>query len=366
MKKESPIIDIKMKLDKKYNRQIGFYPKSLNRRENAYFSAITEIIDSLGYEIVEFPKALVCPSIRIVSLNFFENIIADNWLVALLKFLKRIGILMALGFMRKKIIFTLHNRMPHDTKYSFLSRIIILLLLRRATVIIGLCEETKTVINQYTNNNSNIIKKIVIIPHPSYRVISTFSKNSSRCMKVLFVGQIRRYKNVELIIKLAKDYSEMNIEFCISGMVSDIEYKKELENEVGRANNIRMEYAFLSEDELQKRIAECDIVILPYDKRSALNSGLLYLAFSLGTTCICPDIGSARDVTNKQAFYMYEYTNQTDHYDRLKEAFEEAWKDFRKGNLANKGLECIREVELYNSWSVVKEEYNKMLGCISG
>ena len=180
-------------------------------------------------------------------------------------------------------------------------------------------------------------------------------------MKVLFVGQIRKYKNVEYILRLAREHEKDAVDFLVAGKVESETYKSELIESAQGLSNIKFLFGYLDESDMANLILRSDLLITPYNKVSSLNSGTIFLAFTLGTTCVCPNIGSAMDVHNKNAFYMYEYNAEEDHYVNLNAMFCNALEDYKSGALQKKGKLCVQEVNLYNSLEKVKSGYEKLL-----
>lgn len=345
--------------------KIGFYPEDRLRKENTYFLSISKCLKNIGWKTVDYREIYKDPEVLIVDLNFFENITASNIFFAFLKFIKRIMIFSYIKLSRRKIIFTMHNKIAHDTKHPLMSSCLIKMQIKYADAIVALCSETKNILRTY-NRDTQILDKLYLIPHPIYECnnksidLNKKSENNGH-MKVLFVGQIRKYKNVEYILQLARDHRSDNVDFLVAGKAENDDYKRELLENAKDITNLTFRFGYLSEDEMTELIINSDLLIAPYNKVSTLNSGTLFLAFSLGTTCICPDIGSALEVHDKNAFYMYTYETEKEHYDNLNKIFSKAVLDYQKGKLQEKGKLCLKEVNMYNSLEKVKNGYQELL-----
>ncbi|MGX7835548.1 glycosyltransferase, partial [Campylobacter fetus subsp. venerealis] len=114
-------------------------------------------------------------------------------------------------------------------------------------------------------------------------------------LKLLFLGAIKPYKNIELLIDLAKKFP-LDIQLTVAGNPSSDSYRSELEALALDTQNIKLDLTFIPDEELPGYIHESDLLILPYSLASSLNSGTVILAFSYGRTVICPRIGTIDDL----------------------------------------------------------------------
>ena len=98
------------------------------------------------------------------------------------------------------------------------------------------------------------------------------------------------------------------------------------------------------------RLADC--VLLPYNTRSALNSGAAYLAFSYGKTVVSTEIGTITDMQQRGLVYGYRFSdNPEEDAENLKNAVLAVYGDHRAdpGAIDRKGQALYRIMERENS-----------------
>ena len=218
-------------------------------------------------------------------------------------------------------------------------------------------------------NYLKIKKRIFKIPHPNYigaypenltKVID--SCNSDSLMKCLFLGAIKPYKNIELIIESAKALHQKgyNIEYTIAGGGKE-KYLSYLKNKTLNEQYIRFIGHFISDNEIAELIKSVDLLILPYDLKSSLNSGTCYLAFSYKKTVVCPLIGTIEEVGTENC-YAYSYTNDEEHMTIFMKTLEKAYQDFKKDPNAfrKKGKYLYDKVKEENAPENIGIQYMQM------
>lgn len=351
-------------------KKIGFYPEGSD--ENQYFHTMCTALHMAGYDIVDYESALKDPNISVINFNFLENIIAKNKTEAFLKYIKRRIILTKCKMRRKKIVFTMHNKIPHDSRYEKYSKKIMLKAIKQAEAIHILSNASVDVLKLYMDDDS-VENKCFYIPHPNYIGVYdtdlSFERNQyaeKDEMIVLFFGQVREYKNIEILINVANKLKEKKIVFLIAGRPQSEEYAQSLKKMIGDNKKIKTIFKFLPDDEITAWIQLSDIVVFPYSKRSSLNSGTVFLAASKGKSIICPAIASMMQMRDKDAFFIYDYNTSEEHEAKLTGQILKAYEIFENdaSGLEKLGQRALKEVETNNSLDVIAEAYKKMLGRI--
>lgn len=346
----------------------AYYPFSFEG--NKYSKIIIECIKNSGNEVLPFERVIKNRELRneveIYYFNWIENIQANNKFKMLSKFLLRVLLIKYLKFKNKKIIWTMHNRTPHDIETSKIVEFFMKFLVKASDKIIILSDESKNELLNFINLKE-IDNKVFYIPHPNYigeyPVISNISDNESdSSIKLLFLGMIRRYKNIELIIDIANHFKDKNIKFIIAGKPIDYNYEKELLNKI-KSNNIETIFEFIEDKKMISLINKSDALLLPYDIKSSMNSGTILLAFSNKKTVISPMIGTLKDFNNKEFYFGYEYSTYDEHKKELIKTINKITK-IPKKEIECMGRECYRLVERnYNKEIITKRyiELNKSL-----
>lgn len=310
--------------------------------------------------------------VQIVHFNWYENLQGRFIVSIYYRFLRKVLTLYLLSICGKKIVWTMHNRMPHDIKMVNLKRKMMRFMVKRSNAIVIHSKVTEEILLKSFNCNKS---KIYHIPHPNY--IDSYPNESisfqnsiakaKRPLRLLFIGAVKPYKNIELLLDVVKRFDCDDIELLIAGKPSTNDYGNILKECSAGFANIKLELDFISDQELPSYIGSADILILPYDLRSSLNSGTVMLAFSLGRTVICPQIGTIDDLDTLEYIYTYDYASIEEHHEKLFSSISLALvqHSYKKDILLEKGQKMKELVAVYNSNDNIVEQlkyvYNTLL-----
>lgn len=271
-----------------------------------------------------------------IYLNWFENIDGGKFYMPILRYWRRKIQLHRIKKSKLKVIFSKHNRFPHDTRYPRLSKKIYRDICELADVIIAFNNDANADFHEVFPN-SDYSNKIRVIPPVNY--IGAYKPNPNspiyarlheykNKLIIGFVGKILPYKNVELIIRAAKELKNEEIHFLIAGEPVTKEYGEKLQSEIDGVSNITAIFERVSDDEMYPIMEVCDIFLMPYDTTSASNSGAGRLAFSYAKTVISPDISSMNEIPSKLIF-KYHYEDKDEHFDVMMEKINEAYNNWK-------------------------------------
>jgi len=312
--------------------------------------------ENSGFSVCKFNlKNLI--ECEFIALNFYENSIYTS------KLLARALVLILLKLFGKKIIWTMHDKQQVVKKNRKNS-------MRFVKLQIALCDKiiihSKISIDEIKaiNSSEKILEKIIHIPHPNYIGVYGDIKHTnlpSDKLKLLHIGLIRPYKNVDLLIEAVSELNLPNLELFISGACDKNLQKCLLEKINGNAK-ITTDFRFIPDDEIAELISKHHLLALPYDSICSLNSGSAILAFSYAKSVICTLNGTLSDIEDKGLFWAYEYKND-EHKDVLKKQIKEVYDrfsgDFNELNAV--GKKCFEYVAKHNSSqkisSVLKETF---------
>lgn len=260
-----------------------------------------------------------------VWLNWYENNSSNQLFqfikTELLKWIK-LAFIKAKGV---KIIYTIHNCIPHEYKYPRLYRYILREYLRLSNHIVILSDLTLEKGN--IQKNKTLLNKVVKIPHPTYLCKSKIYPKDKKEFKVLFFGLLRPYKNIEMLLAVAKKHRD--IEFIIAGRPYNEKYKQMLEVEAAGTDNIHLELRNLTDNEINALMDDSSILALPYNIKSSLNSGVAVYALSKGLNVIIPCIGTVQELKNKDAVYYYEYIHEQRHIEAFESALLRSYNEYQ-------------------------------------
>ena len=303
-------------------------------KENKYIAIVVTGLEKHGFEVSRLDDFLSSSkhfqSIKLLHLNWFENLDDSSTASMWKSYFRKLVVLAAVKIWKKKLVWTMHNRLSHEKKSGKLSRALTQKIVSQADVIVIHSAVSKEILrSQYPT----IRAKIVHIPHPDFvnvygAIIPDKGGNRSSKLKLLFIGAIKPYKNIELLIAMANQFSE-EIHLTIAGNPNTEAYRSELLDLAQGSKNISLDLKFIPDEELPSYIHATDLLILPYSLESSLNSGTVILAFSYGRTVICPRIGTIDDLNAGENVLDYTYTSEAQHAEALNEEVQKAvtlWK----------------------------------------
>ena len=350
--------------EKKIN--IAFSP--LTSDNNKYIGITVESLRRAGAKVYEFYPIFRNPALfirtDIVILNWFERL-GKSKPKRFIKFLLKIAILAVLKFSGKKVIYVLHNQISHEESDKKLSWIFIRYLCRHVDRIIILSNGSRDVLSGYLSAKQ-IDNKARLVPHPNY--IGAYKKpqqvfsNDEEKPTLLFIGAIRPYKNIELILSAAEKFQNTEMRFVIAGRPFSQGYKAQIEKKAKELHNVELKLAFIDDDAISVLVQSADALILPYDIKNSLNSGTILLAFSYAKTVISPNIATLLDFP-ADLVYGYDYAVESDHEAALCDQVGRFAEDFRKDRMLvlNKGTALKALVEKNNSAEVIDSCYIRLL-----
>jgi len=289
--------------------------------------------------------------VKAVVLNWAENVL-DEYLKRRLLLYKICGV---------KICWVFHNRVPHESD-SNLGIKKMRWLAHQSNYIFILSKASK----QYLPNRRRNDKKCIYLPHIHY--IEAYPQNERDIRNenaidkdefvFVFLGLIRPYKNLEILVQAFCELSLENAKLFIAGNVQNGTYIEGLRKKCMSSDSIILKPGFISNGEMEAFLRASDVLVLPYSKVSSMNSGVMMMAFSYGRTVIAPDIAMGKDIQKKGFAFIYDYENEKENLDNLKAKMMEA---YQKGinEVHRMGMEAKEYVKQNHSekrvWNALKK-----------
>ncbi len=325
-------------------------------KENKYINILVDGLKRHGFEVNRLDDFLSSwkhfKSIELVHLNWFENLDDSSSASMWKSYFRKLVVLAAVKLGKKKLVWTMHNRVSHEKKSGKLSQALTRKVVAQADAIVIHSTLSRAILaSQYPDLQADIIH----IPHPDFvdvygPMIPDKVEEKNPKLRLLFIGAIKPYKNIELLIDLAKKFPS-DIQLTVAGNPSSDSYRSELEALARDTQNIKLDLTFIPDEELPGHIHESDLLILPYSLASSLNSGTVILAFSYGRTVICPRIGTIDDLKAGDNVLDYTYNSEEEHADALLLQVEKAielWKS-NPNSLLDKGLYMRELIQKQNN-----------------
>ncbi len=261
-----------------------------------------------------------------------------------------------------RIVWVFHNKHTHDCVDSDISVNNIRFITEIADVIMLHSKGSGKELAKICACDHDVIKdKLRYIPHLNYigdyRSFTYPNKNPIRLtddnrFTYAFVGAIRPYKNVEVLIDAYKRISDQTDSMLIvAGKPESDEYVKTLREKSDDANIVIYPY-YIGSLELAGLLDRTDMLVFPYDLSSSMNSGSIIMAFSYGKTVIVPDICMADDFPDNLIF-KYHYETKQEHIEMLYRKMADAYR-LGKPEIKRKGSELRDIVMNENNEEIVE------------
>jgi len=305
-------------------KQINKIDIRFNKKKDLEFkiSFLTKAINLIIYYIKLIKYALKNKDSKVFHFlwyrfPFFEGIILNL-------------VLIILG---KKIVYTVHNNLPHEKNNLFIRLIfnIIYIIPHKLIVLSDYVEKKLITTNKFLNN-----QKIVKTSHGLYIFKNNFDTDFSKIDKFyninnkkkfifLLTGGISRYKGIEFIIDFISSYffTELigKVEFLIVGK-SDHSYFESLKKRIKQSNesllssHLTIRNKYLSENQMISLLKYCHSMVLPYTE--ATQSGVMFLSYTFGLPVLASDVGAFfDDIEDGITGYIFKKNNYEDFKNKI-------------------------------------------------
>lgn len=210
------------------------------------------------------------------------------------------------------VLWTIHNRLPHELNYREEEIALYRLLADQANRVHIMAPDTPELLADTCKLPHD---RVVTIPHPSYAGIyeTGLTREEARTSldvadedrAVLFLGQIRPYKGVDSLVD-AMDIagrSRSDLVLLLAGMPKEGS-EKGIDSLIPPSVRARTHLDFVEDAEIARWYLAADVTVLPY--RAVLNSGSIHLAATFRVPMIVPDEPHLREQFGSEpwvAFY---------------------------------------------------------------
>lgn len=271
------------------------------------------------------------------------------WMTLLLLPLFYLQIIYVRYFTKTKMVWTLHNILPHGASQLKLHKTV-----RRFFG--NSCKWIRVFADSSVGKASEILAipkdKFIVLPEGDYigEYPNTITRKQARDrLKIeankkvlLYLGYIKPYKGLESLIKEFSKINNKEWELIMAGKSMDSTYLNKLTDLYKGNKNIKLINAFIEPEELQVYYNAADAVVLPFKKIE--NSGSAIMAMGFKKAILAPSIGVLTIRLAKQQNLLYSDLNQglkaifamnkaelkkmgEQNFEYLK---QHSWKDFAK------------------------------------
>lgn len=234
-----------------------------------------------------------------------------------LKFLLDLSMVKLMGI---RVVWTIHNLVPHEAKYPRFEK---WTCRRVAGLADGLIVHSFSARDAVAENYSVAPERLTVIPHGHY--MTAYGKaipqqqarqelQISASKVILFLGFLRPYKGVEALIqgwKLAtKEAASADALLLIAGKAIDDSFAAHLENLRDEMESIKLQIGFLDRAKIPVYFSAADAVVLPFQK--ILTSGSLLLALGYTKPIIAPSLSLVTEILDGAPAFLYEPESETE------------------------------------------------------
>lgn len=193
-----------------------------------------------------------------------------------------------------RLLWTVHNKLPHELRFRDQEIALHRLLAERADAVHVMNPATLDALADVCTIDP---AKVRVIPHPSYQGVYAAPPDRLSTRRsfgigdeqtaVLFLGQLRPYKGVDRLILAAETAAARgnDIVLMLAGAPKEIA-AEEIRAIIHPSLKTVLHLDFVPDDEVANWVAAADVAVFPY--RAILNSGSVHLAATYGTPVALP------------------------------------------------------------------------------
>ncbi len=265
------------------------------------------------------------------------------WLTGLsvLTFCAQIMLARLLGV---RLVWTLHNILPHDQTHPALHRFCQRFLARRCEWIRVFGEST---VQKAAAELRVPEDKFRVVPEGDYTGVypNDVSQDEARShlglpaqgRVLLYLGLIKPYKGVLELIRTFRQLNQADTYLYIAGKIMDTAYGEQIEQEL--TDQIFLKNEFIPESELQYYFNAADLVVLPFQRIE--NSGSVIMSMGFARPIIAPKLGVLEERLRAQPEWLYSSAEEL--REKLKKALTVPSDQLGTAGIANfKGLSAYR------------------------
>lgn len=201
-----------------------------------------------------------------------------------------------------RLVWTIHNVMPHELEYPDLFRGLRNHLAQLATTIaVHNLASISTLASQVPLDRV----KVALVPHPSYLGVYEPEAETLRhqpdweTRKILLFGKLRRYKGIEFLLQAAEEKEAEGLEIEVIGEPLPLDtYVAEITPQL-EAVGIPLSSRRVLDNEVPDLLRAYRGIVLPYER--FLTSGVALLGMTFGRPLVAPDLPQIREILPRSA-----------------------------------------------------------------
>lgn len=201
-----------------------------------------------------------------------------------------------------KVIWTIHNRLPHEPRFLGPELALNRFLSSSADVVHVMSGQTAEVVADLYPLPADRVK---VIPHPSYHGVHSAPASNRQARErlglaadertVLAFGRLRAYKGIDTLCDALTVIAERGGRLptlLVAGQTPRA-VRAEIGRRLPRSSRVISHFGFVDDADVGDWFAAADVAVFPF--RSILNSGSVHLAATLGVPVILPGESHLRE-----------------------------------------------------------------------
>jgi beta-1,4-mannosyltransferase len=282
--------------------------------------------------------------------------------VKLVLFAARLRAARLLGF---RLVWTVHQILPHESTDRSLDRSAARLLARAADLLVV---HDRWTAEQVASELAPHPKRLAVIPHGSYLEVYAEGRPRSEvrgelglpadAFVFLCFGELRAYKEVELLLAAFPEVSNQNVRLVVAGNVKAPDVGATVRAASARDPRLVSMFGFVPESRVAELFHACDAVVFPRGEPGT--SGSLILALSMARPVVAADVPTVRELTGSgKAGWLFRPHDASS----LRAALESAGADASEARArGRRGLEIAERLD----WTQIAIEFGRLLSRIDG
>lgn len=256
-----------------------------------------------------------------------------------------------------KIVYTVHNVLPHDTGLTYKS-IYKKIYLFVDTLICHSVQARNELIAEFGMSD----EKIWVIPHgPMSHDRVNISRADARKLLsyredqvvILCFGVIRPYKGIEFLLDalkiITKKYKNTSLVIAGNGEAAYLDKIRKYISELKLNEHVRQDFKYIPDNELPIYFQAADILVYPY--KNITQSGALLTGMTYGKPIVASSVGGLKEtLRDGKIGLLIEYGNAENLADALMALINSPEERTRLGKAA------LEELNNKYSWDVIAEK----------
>ena len=280
-------------------------PASTAPNANPFVALLLDELHARGVVIDRFSRRALLSRPDIVHVHWPEQLVRTHRARDLILDAATHLVLIAVARRRgAALIWTAHNLQPHEREHPRLMGAFLAVFAFLVDLVIPLTAGSRAPLTARYRGLRRT--PFVVVPHGHYRDVYPPAHDQEGSRRrlglepsrrtLLTLGAVRPYKNVAQLVRAFVDRQAPDAQLAIVGRVSAEGLRDEIEAARRGDERIHLHLSAVSAEDVSSWHAAADIVVLPYDTASSLNSGAALLALSLDRPVVMPDGPSAREL----------------------------------------------------------------------